>query len=343
KWYRVAWQIYAEYLEQKGLYDFADMLSLATKLIRESPKGTYHYQYILVDEVQDLSKSKCLMLQALLGNCKRVKLFAVGDDWQSIYRFAGSNLGILKDFEKTFGRTTYHSLIEHTYRFGQPTAMISGKFIKKNRAQSRKKVKIIKGKKTPIKIVLNHQQHSKAPPDYGVVDRYIKKLYVEYGEDFFTKRLQVISRYNRDIYRLVKTETGRYMNAKIVENTEEGIILDWWVPAANRCVQVAYCSMHKSKGITRDIVFVINMNEGDKGMPATRVDDPIMAMMLARPDHYPLAEERRLFYVAITRAKELTIIVSDYRKYSRFVREIAKYLPGETAEEILQTKRPKYK
>ena len=87
--------------------------------------------------------------------------------------------------------------------------------------------------------------------------------------------------------------------------------------------------MHKSKGITRDIVFVINMNSGEKGMPSTRADEPILATMLAKPDKYPLAEERRLFYVAITRATEKTFIISEHKKISPFVREIDKNLDGE--------------
>ena len=121
---------------------------------------------------------------------------------------------------------------------------------------------------------------------------------------------------------------------RIVEEKEDGIILKWWIKKAGRDVEVAFCSMHKSKGITRDIVFVINMNEGDKGMPSTRADDPILATMLAKPDPYPLAEERRLFYVAITRATLKTILVSEVKKISRFVREIAKNLGGEIAEVV---------
>ena len=80
---------------------------------------------------------------------------------------------------------------------------------------------------------------------------------------------------------------------------------------------------------------MINMNEGKKGMPSTRADDPILSMMLAKPDPYPLAEERRLFYVAITRAKEKTILVCERGKVSRFVKEIAKNLGSEAVEMVV--------
>ena len=85
---------------------------------------------------------------------------------------------------------------------------------------------------------------------------------------------------------------------------------------------IPFCSMHKAKGITRDIVFVLNMNQGGHGMPALRTDDPILSTMLAEIDPYPLAEERRLFYVAVTRAKERTILIAEAKRISDYVFEI---------------------
>ena len=325
-------KIYGKILRDNRLYDFSDMLAWATRIVQKMPKGTLKYQYVLVDEVQDLSFSKSLLLLAILNNCLDIKLFAVGDDWQSIYRFAGSNLGVLQNFEKTFGFKTYRGVIRKTYRFGQPTAWVSEDFIRKNPHQSKKKVQTFKKTKTPIEICLNVKTNKKVPADYISVDGELQKMYAKMGDSLFEKRVQVISRYNRDLFRLVDHKNRKFKNAKIVSEKEDGVVLDWWIEAAQKNLEVAFCSMHKSKGITRDIVFVINMNEGDKGMPSTRADDPILAIMLAKPDPYPLAEERRLFYVAITRATEKTILVSDSKKPSRFVREIAKNLDGETVE-----------
>lgn len=162
---------YAEYLKSHHLYDFADMLNLATDIVQELPPGTLNYQYILVDEAQDLSTAKYLLLKAILDKCKKVKLFAVGDDWQSIYRFAGSNLRVLDDFELIFGRTTHRGLIELTYRFGQPTARISNKFIQKNPHQSRKQVKPHVSRRTSITIRLNlHKQLRNIPELQGYRD-----------------------------------------------------------------------------------------------------------------------------------------------------------------------------
>ena len=74
-----------------------------------------------------------------------------------------------------------------------------------------------------------------------------------------------------------------------------------------------FCSMHKSKGITRDIVIILNMNDDLRGMPAQRENDPILNLLLSKSEDFPYAEERRLFYVAITRARERTFIIANQK------------------------------
>ena len=327
-------EAYQKHLQVANLYDFADMLNLSTDFIETLPKNSFNYQYILVDEAQDLSTSKYRLLKALLKKCKKVKLFAVGDDWQSIYRFAGSNLKVLDDFEQIFERETYRGLIELTYRFGEPTAKISNKFIQKNPYQSRKKVVSRVNYKTPIEIKLNFENSAKnIPPDYYSVDQKLIELYHEYGEALFSKKIQIISRYNRDIFRLVDEVEQKFKHAELTNSSESAMELSWKIPAAgNKKLTIPFCSMHKAKGITRDIVLVINVNSGNHGMPATRGDDPIMATLLTRLDDFPFAEERRLFYVAITRARNKTILFADARSISKFIFEINPKLTGTGAK-----------
>ncbi|MBR2709817.1 UvrD-helicase domain-containing protein [Candidatus Saccharibacteria bacterium] len=338
---------YIKYLEAHHFYDYSDMLNTATRIVKKLPPASFPYQYILVDEAQDMSDSKCALLSAVLNNCTRAKLFAVGDDWQSIYRFAGSNLEVLDNFEQTFHRATFRTVINSTYRFGQPTARISNKFIEKNPRQSHKRVKPAKRKHTPIYVRLNPPQSqpppknsleptvlqnsspdnspSFPPPDYLTLDRELVNLYHEYGDTLYDKSLQIISRYNRDVFRLVDKTTHRYAHAMYDEETS---IIYWTLPGCAKPIEINFCTMHRSKGITRDIVFVINLNKGYLGMPATRADNPLMATMLTKPEAYPYAEERRLFYVAITRARERTILIADRTRVSDFVYEISPRLSG---------------
>ena len=320
---------YANHLKSQCLYDFADMLNLATDIVQQIPPNTFNYQYILVDEAQDLSTAKYLLLKSILDKCKKVKLFAVGDDWQSIYRFAGSNLKVLDNFEQIFNRTTHRGLIELTYRFGQPTAKISNKFIQKNPHQSRKQVKPHISRQTPITIKLNlHKQPRTIPQDYESVNQILQDLYRQYGDDLFKQKLQIISRYNRDIYRLVEEQTGNYKHAKLTNPSEASIKFSWQLPGTKSKLPIPFCSMHKAKGITRDIIIIINANSGSHGIPATHGNHPVAETLLTKLDDYPHAEERRLWYVAITRAKIKTIIIADASRISPFVFEISPKLTG---------------
>ena len=340
--YAPIYRLYSSYLAKHRFYDFADMLVFATKIVRKLPPGSFPYKHILVDEAQDLSDSKCELLDAVLQKCEGAKLFAVGDDWQSIYRFAGSNLDVLDNFEEKFHLKATRTMIKSTYRFGQPTARISNRFIEKNPRQTHKHVKPARGRHTPIVVRLNENFEIKRskdammgdgddrlsgwiPPDYETINRELISLYHKYGDALFQKQLQIISRYNRDVSRVVDIKTNTYKQASF--NPERSTFI-WALPGATSPLLIPFCTMHKSKGITRDIVFVINLNNTSLGMPATRPDNPLMATMMTAPDAYPHAEERRLFYVAITRARERTILISDRHHISDFVFEISPKLKG---------------
>ena len=132
--------VYMEYqsmLENTGAIDFNDMISLATQMV-ESDRYIHNYKYVIIDEYQDISKARYGLIKAL-RNTKDFELFCVGDDWQSIYRFAGSDVNFILDFEKYWGETRI-SYIEKTYRFPQSLCNVSGQFIMKNQSQMKKKM-----------------------------------------------------------------------------------------------------------------------------------------------------------------------------------------------------------
>lgn len=330
--YKPIAEAYQEFLDSHQFYDFADMLNIATDLVEKMPADSFNYQYILVDEAQDLSAAKYRLLKAILDKCHRAKLFAVGDDWQSIYRFAGSNLKVLDDFEQIFSRETYRGLIQLTYRFGQPVASMSNKFIQKNPYQSHKKVKPHVPYRTSLEVRLSPpDQLDSDPPDYYAVNKIIQELYQTYGDAIFDKKIQIISRYNNDCHRLVYKHAQKFENAKLRNTNVAGVILDWRLDGTSRHLRIPYCSIHKAKGITRDIVIILNATTGFHGFPADREQDPVSKTLLTELEPYPFAEERRLFYVAVTRAKEKTFIISEREKISSFVFEIDPHLTGSGA------------
>ena len=321
KIYQRIYEAYERYLFNAHKYDFADMINEAQKCIKEIPECALGYKYILLDEVQDLSRNRFLLIREILQKNPGCKLFAVGDDWQSIYRFAGSDLTLIQEFEQMFQLKTRRSFIETTHRFGQPTIAKSCDFIERNPTQSHKMVNNNQAEKTPIYVILNKPERLLKGQDAESLHAILCKLVAEYSfPKLHTKSIQVISRYNHDISRL---ESDMFVTEK-QENATDIYKIKWHNPRdSSQELQLEFCSMHKSKGITRDIVIVLNMNSDLMGMPATRESDPIIESLLAKDDTFPFAEERRLFYVAITRAREATYLIADRKNPSPFIFEIS--------------------
>ena len=314
--YFACYEKYEEYLNDQRMYDFADMINDATRIVSEDRTGQFKYQYILVDEVQDLSQNRFHLIRELLRRNANCKLFAVGDDWQSIYRFAGSDLTLIQDFEQYFQLKTRQSLIETTHRFGNPTIRTSTDFIQRNPLQKTKDVRGGVDKSTPINIMLNAPEDKN--DDSNSITKILQQLIATQGYDIVkTKEFQIISRYNHDLRRIKNSAYFRIRDGTIY----------WRNPAdATQILKLEFCSMHKSKGITRDIVIVLNLNDDLMGMPAQRETDPIIDSMLAHSEPFAFAEERRLFYVAITRAREATYLIANYQNPSPFLYEISSEL-----------------
>ena len=273
------------------------------------------YEYILLDEVQDLSPNRLRLVREILRKNPHCRLFAVGDDWQSIYRFTGSNLELIKRFEAYFGRHVRRSLIETTHRFGVPTVEKSSDFVQKNPAQAHKKVRGLKTE-TPIKIILSETDRKNRKSEADGFRQAIKDMLANYGEEALLKmKLQIIARYNHDLAFI----------ADAPEIKIEGEAVYWYLESGNK-LEFEFCSIHKSKGITRDIVIVLNMNDDLMGMPAQRENDPLIDLLLSAQEAYPFAEERRLFYVALTRARKATYLIAKERKPSPFLYELSEEL-----------------
>ena len=139
--FRPLYAAYQRWLEAEQQYDFADMINLAIQNVRDIPECADNYRYILLDEAQDLSPNRYQLISEILKKNVGCRFFAVGDDWQSIYRFTGSNLALIYQFEHFFRLKTRRSLIEQTHRFGQPTIRTSSNFVTKNPSQVVKNIR----------------------------------------------------------------------------------------------------------------------------------------------------------------------------------------------------------
>ena len=287
---------YQKELEKNYEIDFTDAIIWATKICRE---GLWkQYDYILVDEFQDISIDRYKLLQALRSDKPKTKLYCVGDDWQSIFRFAGSDMALFYEFEKYFGFTELCK-IETTYRFHQPLIDKSSDFVMKNPEQKKKSIRTPEGdtKHTYLNFV-------KCESEDDSVKNKVEEIVSSLPPD---EEVLLMGRYNYDAMSV--GFTGK------IANNDNRIK----VKIAGR--ELFFLSVHSAKGLEADHVILVNCNQGAYGFPSLIEDDPILDFVLSRGESYPFAEERRLFYVAMTRAKKRMYVLYDEKKPSPFISE----------------------
>jgi len=296
------WDAYHKALKEKHEMDFTDVISKATKYCQEG-LWDRHYDFILIDEFQDISADRYRLLQALRTKIPMTKLYCVGDDWQSIYRFSGSDMSLFTEFSKYFGYTEECKL-ETTYRFEDPLIMESRKFIERNPLQ--KKKAIHPRTENPPTTKLSFLAYANQEHLQSLVEQMIQR--VPEG-----KSIYIISRYSYDIRSLASA--NRRMD---YDPNNDQVTLYY----GDR--KVRFITIHGSKGLEADYVFILNCNSGLYGFPSLVSDDPVLDYVLSDKEHYEYAEERRVFYVGITRAKEHTVVLYDENRPSPFVTEMHK-------------------
>lgn len=287
---------YSRYLEEHNEIDFNDMIVTATKYHKD---GIYKspYKYILVDEFQDISNGRALLVKELLNEDRIVKLFCVGDDWQSIYRFAGSDISIMRNFADHFGFTERIDL-DLTFRFDNQINDVATKFITQNPAQLVKEIKTFKQSENPS-VIIYHQEKQRNNNDDSINEEdCLNVIFREIASNLKEKTknsVLILSRFNKLYGKNSKSEEFRIRFEGYKRNFPD--------------LNFATSSVHGSKGLGYDYVVLIDANRG--AFPLEKIDDPILDIVLAEKEDFPNAEERRLFYVALTRAKERVYIVSD--------------------------------
>ena len=282
--------------------DFNDMISKAKHYIDEN-KYIHNYKYVVIDEYQDISQSRFKLLYSLRQQ-KPYKLFCVGDDWQSIYRFSGSDIGFILDFSKYWGPTV-EDKIETTYRFSQSLIDISGYFIMQNKNQ---KVKSLISKNTSNTFALEE------------INGYQEKYAIEFMEKKIKElpknaSVLLLGRYTFDINILDSNLKFKYK----YNNADGKVHVEYY---DRKDLDITFMTVHASKGLQADYVFIINNKFKGMGFPSRISDAPILQLLLDSSDSYPYSEERRLYYVALTRAKKKVFLITIKNNISPFVEEI---------------------
>ena len=297
--------IYLDYqneLKENKTIDFNDMINIATKIVNDN-KYIHNYKYVIVDEYQDISNARYLLLSALRAQ-KDYNLFCVGDDWQSIYRFNGSDIDLITHFESYWGKT-YISFIEKTYRFTSMISILSGNFIMKNPNQYVKKINAKMSDEFAISFINGYTEAN-------CIDFLGKKLMsLEKNSTVY-----FLGRYSFDID-MFKDNSDYMMKYDISENNIQVIY------SKRKDLKIKFVTVHKSKGLQADYVVIINNKNSGLGFPSKINDLPLIHLLLhGTTDEYKYSEERRLFYVALTRAKKKTFLLTIENNKSCFVKEL---------------------
>jgi DNA helicase-4 len=293
------YEAYQSALEKNGEIDFEDMLNMAASRVREG-KFLHPYKYVIVDEYQDLSRSRYNLLSALRRS-KDYRLFCVGDDWQSIYRFNGCDVSYILDFERYWGPSAICK-IERTYRFSGDILRKSSEFVCRNSRQIRKNLVGMGGKDSKVYFISKDD-------DIQIREEIGRRLVLlENG-----KSVLFLGRYNHDVRLLSGGGFGWKQN---ISDSSKTISYD---PRPD--LDMKFMTIHSSKGLQADVVFSVNNRSGRYGFPSIR-EEPAVIQMLLVGENSQIDEERRLFYVAMTRAKEAVYIVSQNGHQSDFFKEM---------------------
>ena len=267
------YHIYNQEIESSNLYDFNDMIKIATNNINNNLIKT-NYKYIIIDEFQDTSLNRFKLIDAIMKQ-NNAKIFVVGDDYQSIYRFSGCNLDIFLNFNKLVSNLNIINL-DYNYRNPKEIIDVANSFIMKNKNQIKKETICLKNINKPIKICFYKNKRT-------AIEKILKYIDTKY---------LILGRNNTD---------------KDLFNVQDKPFL----------------TIHKSKGLEEDNIILINLTNNNNSLPS-KIKNHKIINKLIKTDYYPYEEERRLFYVALTRTRNNIYLLVPKSNYSIFIKELMK-------------------
>ena len=286
---------YQQHLKESKEIDFADMIG---KAIEHIEMGRFHspYTHIMVDELQDISTARARLIIALLRLRPESVLFAVGDDWQSIYRFTGSDIGHTKHFEEVFGATAITAL-DTTFRFNNKIGDVASTFVLKNPEQ--------------IKKVIESVSHVDEPSV-----SLVRVLDVEKGLQLALDAINAKA----------QPKTGKKSSVMVLARyhflLNESSLSRSTLQTTFPRLDITLMTVHAAKGKEADYVVMLGLIKGKHGFPSEQITDALLEFLLPEQEAFRFAEERRLFYVALTRARHRVYLVYNPLMASAFVKEL---------------------
>ena len=313
---------YERHLQNNGMVDFQDMINESARILREveAMKQRLHFRYIIVDEYQDISRQRFDLVGAL-SRVTNAKIIAVGDDWQSIYAFSGSDITLFTKFAEKMGYAKLLKIVR-TYRNSQEVIDIAGNFIQKNAEQIRKALISPKHLEDPVIIYTYDARYKKPGSDARSGANYAAAHAIETA-------LAQIREYNR--------QEGKPENSTVLllgrfgfdgDRLARSGLFDY-IARGSRMrshafpqMNITFMTAHSSKGLGYDNVIVVNGRNETYGFPSKIEDDPVLSFVIRQDTAIEYAEERRLFYVAMTRTKNRVFFIAPEQNPSEFLLEL---------------------
>lgn len=313
---------YERYLKENNAIDFEDMINESARILKEvkEKKTIIDFKYIIVDEYQDISRQRFDLVKAL-SQVTDAKIIAVGDDWQSIYAFSGSDITLFTKFQEKMGYAKLLKIV-NTYRNSQEVIDIAGNFIQKNESQIKKELKSPKNITDPVIIYTYDGSPKKLNADNKSGANYAMAHAVEVALEQIIKfnklegkpendTILLLGRFGFDGDMLEKSGLFEYIS-------KGGKLKSVKYPKLN----ITFMTTHASKGLGYDNVIVINGRNETYGFPSKIEDDPVLSFVIKGDRSIDYAEERRLFYVAMTRTKNRVYFIAPEQNPSEFLLEI---------------------
>ena len=304
---------YQQRLSASGDIDFEDMIGKALGYIQQG-QFISKWRYIMVDEFQDISEPRARLVKALRDSClpgskPKTSLFCVGDDWQAIYRFSGADVSLTTKFTEYFGSTA-KTYLDKTFRFNSSIGDVATQFVMKNPVQLKKDIRSNSKVDYPAVSLIRRGEQEPATQD-------------EPSPNALEQALNAISKRIEKVEDELKGRPIVYLLARFWFQLPDKVELK----QLNRQypkLTIECQSFHASKGKEADYVVIMGMQTGKNGFPSMKVTPPILDAFLPKTEAFEFAEERRLFYVALTRAKHRAYVLADMTDASPFVVELLK-------------------
>lgn len=301
---------YQKHLKRQNLIDFNDMINIAVDYLINNPtRFQNRYDHVLIDEFQDISYQRLKMIRLLVPEKSETKLFCVGDDWQTIYQFTGSDVSYFVNFNEYFSHPKI-TFLEWNYRSSKTIVKMSNELISFNKNQIWKKLTSYKDFEIiPIYFLLSNKysymEERQKKHVYTLINRLI-------NQGVQPREIMVLSRFNNSVYNIGTFCGANKLPVSFGNNTTN---------------DVRFLTVHRSKGLESKHVIIVDLISGKYGFPCEIEDSSIISIAKRNPKINSLEEERRLFYVALTRSRGFLYIYSREGQESKFLNEINKFFP----------------